>query len=119
MTDHVDSTEKGIIRQRCKRCRVDAVNKRRWKIKQAAILYKGGECAQCGYNKCIDALEFHHLDPTKKDFALGNKGHTRSWDKIKVELDKCMLVCSNCHKELHYNNDKIIFTDDELMFRKK
>jgi predicted DNA-binding protein YlxM (UPF0122 family) len=80
---------------------VNAVNKRRRKIKQMAIDYKGGQCVKCGYKKCNSALEFHHLDPTQKDFSLGAKGHCTSWDKIKKELDKCILVCANCHREIH------------------
>lgn len=55
----------------------------------------------CGYNKCPTALEFHHKTGEKKDFGLSSKGLTRSWAKIQKELDKCILVCSNCHKEIH------------------
>lgn len=88
-------------RWRCKKCAVNAVQKRRERVKQMAVEYKGGECEVCGYNKCIAALDFHHLDPSKKDFGIGEKGFTRSWEKIKKELDKCILVCSNCHREIH------------------
>lgn len=86
---------------RCKRCRIDAVNRRRLKLKIQAIEYKGGKCEKCGYDKCLSVLEFHHLDPTKKDFGISAKGHTKSWEKIKNELDKCIMLCSNCHRELH------------------
>lgn len=70
-------------------------------LKVKAIEYKGGACQKCGYNKYIGALEFHHLDPAQKDFGISEKGHTRSWEKIKNELDKCILVCANCHREIH------------------
>ena len=53
------------------------------------------------YVDMTDALEFHHLDPSQKDFGISSKGYTRSWDKVKEELDKCILVCSNCHREIH------------------
>ena len=66
-----------------------------------AIEYKGGKCVKCGYNKCNAALDFHHLDPTQKEFNLGSHGHTRSWERMKVELDKCILLCANCHREIH------------------
>lgn len=66
-----------------------------------AIAYKGGKCQICGYDKCVGALEFHHLDPTQKDFGISAKGYTRSWDKNKQELNKCILVCANCHREIH------------------
>ena len=86
---------------RCTKCNVDRVQKRREKIKIMAVTYKGGSCIKCGYNKCVAALEFHHRDPTQKDFAIGNKGYTRGWERVRLELDKCDLLCSNCHKELH------------------
>lgn len=85
----------------CRKCAVDAVQARRLKIKILAVEYKGGKCEKCGYNKCIGALEFHHLNPEEKDFSIGSKGYTRSWEQVKIELDKCILVCSNCHKEIH------------------
>ena len=78
-----------------------AVAKRRKKIREMAIEYGGGECQMCGYKKCKRALGFHHKDPTKKDFGLAAHGLTRSWEKTKKELDKCILVCANCHMEIH------------------
>jgi hypothetical protein len=89
-------------RWRCKQCNIEAVTKRRKVLKEKAVEYKGRKCSKCGYNKCIDALEFHHLDSLQKDFGISEKGYTRSWEKVKLELDKCILVCSNCHKEIHY-----------------
>jgi hypothetical protein len=91
-------------RYRCKKCSVDAVTKRRDKLKKMSIEYKGGKCETCGYNKCNRALTFHHLDPTKKEFALSRANI--SWDKVKAELDKCVLLCFNCHMELHEKIDK-------------
>lgn len=84
-----------------KKNRVSSVTKRRRNVKKLAVEYKGGKCCKCGYDKCIGALEFHHLDPKEKDFHLGKGGVTRSWKIIKLELDKCILVCSNCHREIH------------------
>jgi 5-methylcytosine-specific restriction endonuclease McrA len=77
-----------------------AVTKRRKKLKRMAVELMGGKCSLCGYHKCIRALEFHHLDPLKKEFALSTKGLTRSWDKIKEELLKTVLLCANCHREV-------------------
>ena len=65
------------------------------------VSYKGGRCVICGYDRCIEALEFHHLDPTQKDFGISSKGYTRSWGKVKEEADKCVLLCANCHREVH------------------
>lgn len=71
----------------------------RTKIKYESVQYKGGKCAICNYNKCIKALEFHHLDPTQKDFSISSI--SKSFESIKKELDKCILLCANCHREVH------------------
>ena len=83
----------------CNSCNVTAFRQRR---KQKCIDYKGGKCEKCGYNKCNAALQFHHKDPDKKDFALSWNGRPHSWEKCKIELDKCILLCANCHSEVHY-----------------
>jgi hypothetical protein len=80
---------------------IQAVAKRRKKIKAMAVQYKGGKCVLCGYDKCVDALDFHHLDPKQKNFGLGLGGLTRSWERVKQEADKCVLICANCHREIH------------------
>lgn len=78
-----------------------AVIKRRKKVRDMALEYKGGSCIICGYKKSKRALSFHHVDPTKKDFGISYRGFTRSWEKTKNELDKCILLCMNCHMEIH------------------
>ena len=78
-----------------------AVDKRRKEIRKMALEYKGNKCAICGYNKCIKALEFHHINNDGKDFGISAKGYTRSWEAVKNELDKCVLLCANCHREVH------------------
>lgn len=79
---------------------IKAVAKRRRKIKAMAIEYKGGKCIGCGYNRYQGALELHHVNPHEKIFGIGDKGYTRSWDKVKSEIDKCVLLCANCHREV-------------------
>ncbi len=79
---------------------IKAVAKRRRKIKLLAIAYKGGKCQVCGYDTYPGALDLHHLNSSTKSFGIGDKGYTRSWEKIKQELDKCILVCANCHREI-------------------
>lgn len=71
----------------------------RQRVKIKLVEYKGGKCVICGYDKCIQSLEFHHIDPKEKDFTISGK--TKAFDKMKKEIDKCMLVCSNCHSEIH------------------
>lgn len=78
-----------------------AVAKRRTKVRRLAIDLKGGHCALCGYRKWIGALEFHHPDPHKKDFSISTDGMTRSWERVRREVEKCVLLCANCHREVH------------------
>lgn len=70
-------------------------------MREALINQRGGKCEICGYSKCIEALEFHHLDPKQKDFSISNTGGTPSFEKMKEEADKCQLLCANCHREEH------------------
>ena len=69
-------------------------------LRLRAIEYGGGKCQKCGYNKCVAALEFHHVDPSQKDIEV-SRIYKRSWEALKVELGKCILVCANCHREIH------------------
>lgn len=84
----------------CKKC----MNSKRVQyfkdMKTKSVKYMGGKCSICGYNKCQDALEFHHKNPDKKDFSISSHRGT-NFDKIKKELDKCIMLCSNCHREVH------------------
>lgn len=80
---------------------IKAVTKRRKKLKEMLVKYKGGKCAICGYNKYYGAFDLHHTGDSPKSFGLSYKGLTRSWEKTKKEADKCVLLCSNCHREVH------------------
>lgn len=77
-----------------------AVADRRRRVKEFAVAYKGGKCLICGYSKYAGALDLHHVDPKTKTFGISAKGYTRSWDAIRKETDKCVLVCANCHREI-------------------
>lgn len=85
----------------CKPCTGDQVLERQRIFKKLCVEYKGGKCINCGYNKYIGALEFHHRDPTKKEFGIANHNLRKFDDRIKLELDKCELLCANCHREAH------------------
>lgn len=78
-----------------------AVSQRRRKLKLMLVEYKGGKCIVCGYDKCVSAFDLHHTGDSKKEFGLSVRGLTRSWEKLKSEADKCVLVCANCHREIH------------------
>jgi len=73
-------------------------------LKLEAIRYKGGKCQKCGYDKCYAAFDFHHRDPNIKEYAW-NDLKKRSRKTIFEELDKCDLLCANCHRETHVDPD--------------
>ena len=63
-------------------------------------LERGGCCELCGYNKYLGALQWHHLDPTIKEYSIGKRRGLKE-ETLKEELDKCQLLCANCHAEVH------------------
>ncbi len=91
------------LHYRCKACSIkhstDSGQKRRHVLKQMCVDYLGGKCQLCGYNKCNKALDFHHRDPRLKDFEIAQSA--LKFSTLKKELDKCVLLCSNCHRETH------------------
>ena len=84
---------------RCRTCRVEAVIRRRRKVKHLLVEEAGGRCRLCGYDRCLAALEFHHLDPDAKEFGVSQRG-ARSIERLRAEVRKCILLCSNCHAEV-------------------
>lgn len=86
----------------CKACHNRNTIERGRKNRAKYAEYKGGKCERpgCGYNRCLDALEFHHIDPKEKDPTFRS---FRYWglEKAKIELDKCLLLCAVCHREKH------------------
>jgi transposase len=84
---------------RCRQCRIEAVVRRRRKVKETLVAEAGGKCRLCGYSRCIAALEFHHLDPTTKKFGLSRRG-ARNIAMLRSEARKCVLLFSNCHAEV-------------------
>ena len=91
--------------KRSQKTRNKYATKKRNEFKQKCVEYKGGSC-KCGYNKCLAALEFHHRDPNEKDFSISSMMLTSvtpmPWELVSKELDKCDLLCTNCHREEHY-----------------
>jgi predicted HNH restriction endonuclease len=85
----------------CKSCSNQVTVERQRKFKRKCIDYKGGKCEVCGYDKCESALEFHHREPEQKDFSVSKSRLTSFSDKVTAELDKCALLCANCHREVH------------------
>jgi hypothetical protein len=91
----------------------EKVKRRRKKLKVLGIIYKGSKCYKCGYDKYFEVLDFHHIDPSKKDFTISNQCN-RSWNKLKKELDKCVVLCPICHRELHVEQNKKDITPTDL-----
>ena len=75
------------------------VVRRRREIKRRAVALKGEKCVVCGYDRCIQALTFHHLDSEAKELAIAR--YSVSWARIEAELKKCVLLCNRCHTEVH------------------
>jgi IS30 family transposase len=84
---------------RCKRWRWEAVVRRRRKVKSSLVAEAGGRCAR-GYDRCLSALHFHHMDPSVKRFGLADRGMAHSIERMRAEVRKCVLLCSNCHAEV-------------------
>lgn len=77
-------------------------NRERYKkFKKQVVDYLGGECAVCGIIDDVCIYDVHHLDPSKKEFNIGDPSYS-VFDKIKSELNKCILVCANCHRRIHW-----------------
>lgn len=92
-------------RSRCGSCEIKI---RRVRVKLASIKLLGGECSVCGYNKSPYALHFHHTDPDAKEFGIARNGNTRSWERVKKELSKCVLLCANCHAEVEWDDPEVM-----------
>ena len=92
---YYEKNKKDIFIKRLKRLRSR-------KLELAKLL--GGKCSECGYNQCLGALDFHHVSHNKeKSIAELLKGYSKQ--KTLKEAQKCILLCANCHREMHYNQD--------------
>ena len=84
----------------CKACDIERMGDNKRALREKMVAYKGGKCVRCGYDRCIGALDFHHRDPTVKELHVKL---LRSFSEAaKKELDKCDLLCANCHREAHW-----------------
>jgi len=77
---------------------VKAFRKRR---KKYIVDSLGGACGICGYDKCSAAFDIHHIDESEKSFDISGK-MSKKWSELVAELRKCVLLCANCHRELHH-----------------
>jgi len=100
-------------RGRCGSCNTKI---RRFRVKAAAIKLLGGKCIKCGWHGNQAALQFHHSSPGKKDFMIGNVAN-KSWDKIRAEIKKCVLLCANCHIVMHSTKNDERFVKEALNYK--
>jgi hypothetical protein len=98
-------------RNRCGSCNTKI---RRFRTKAAAVKFLGGKCTQCGWSGNQAALQFHHLKG--KDFTIGNVAN-RSWDSIKSEMKKCVLLCANCHMIEHSTKNEEEFLKEAMRYK--
>ena len=96
----------------CKKCRSKYNETKLLQNKQKSVEYLGGKCVCCRYNKYPCSLDFHHVDPTQKDKNFSTKLHW-SWERLKEELKKCVLLCSNCHRAFHSG----YITEDDFKYK--
>jgi len=85
--------------------------KRRKELRDQAIAYKGGACRICGYSECAAALDFHHTESLGKEFNISDR--MTSFEAIRAELDKCVLLCCRCHREVHDGRHPGYLGEDE------
>ncbi|MCW3022911.1 MAG: hypothetical protein JWR30_2233 [Conexibacter sp.] len=98
---------------RCAICRSTHVTKRRRAIKQLLLDEAGGACLIYGYDRCVAALHFHHLDPSQKSFTLALGGNTRAIATVRAEARKCVVLCANCHAEVESGLADVPLRSDE------
>ena len=85
----------------CKPC-LSGEQRDRLRVKKiGAVKLKGGKCIVCGYDRYVGSFDFHHLDPTQKDVNISRLNRTIDDPILLAELDKCVLLCRNCHSEVH------------------
>lgn len=118
ITEHSLSSKKW----KCKKCTSLYSKRYMQNLKNKIYAYAGNKCLYCGYDKCLRALHFHHIDPSTKDFSIFETRpgirKTRNFELIKKEIDKCILLCANCHMELHDKDEKIIHEEIQIKLTK-
>jgi hypothetical protein len=87
-------------KSKCKKCHTMEVHQVKREMKDKGVQYLGGKCLDCGVEGNPWIFDFHHRDPSEKEFHWGNT-RTSNWEALKKELDKCDLLCANCHRTRH------------------
>lgn len=115
---NVRKSRNNSLTSQCKSCGAEAVIARQRKIKSKCVRYMDSKCVDCGvesihegYDYNLGMFEFHHTEPEHKDFSISEK-KTQSFVKLTDELDKCVLLCGNCHVKRHVKmREKVGYTN--------
>lgn len=108
--------DKVLPNNRRRRCNYCNTKIRRLRTKTKAIEYLGGKCVRCGYEEHPAALQFHHIDPSTKLFTIAEVAN-KAWSSILSELDKCELLCANCHSIEHSDRTNERFLKELLKYK--
>jgi hypothetical protein len=101
---NINSVTYLVMKSKLSRAEQNRLKVKAWRrnTKQRIFLSMGAKCQCCGYNRCHDALELHHVDPKTKEFEVGDiRANPVSWARIVTELRKCVMLCAICHREVH------------------
>lgn len=99
-TDSSKFYSKNKMKTCCKKCHNIKIHQKTRAMKARAIEYLGGVCERCNCTGVPAIFDFHHRDPAEKEFSWGDS-RTSNWDRLQLELDKCSLLCANCHRTVH------------------
>ena len=97
----------------CKKCKDSYNGARRMENRKKLNAWKEQGCVLCGYNKCTEALEFHHIDSESKDKRISKSLVALLWSQVEEELRKCVVLCSNCHREVHASITPLLITPED------
>ena len=104
----IDRTGKWQPGRRCHSCYQVKIDKKRKQLKKMCVEYHGNKCSSCGGVFPIAVYDFHHTDNdrnNRKDKTIGHMTHDcRKWETITEELDRCVMLCANCHRIEHYGD---------------
>jgi predicted HNH restriction endonuclease len=111
---HTEFTYSSKYKIKCIKCQSVRKSLRKNRIRQELLKIHGNKCSVCSYDKCRSALQFHHIDPSQKEFEISESAY--SLEKQIAEAKKCVLLCANCHAEVE---NEILKSKIELFYSKK
>lgn len=111
---HTEFTYSSKYKIKCIKCQSVRKSLRKNRNRQELLKIHGSKCSVCSYDKCSSALQFHHIDPSEKEFEISESAY--SLENLIAEAKKCVLLCANCHAEVE---NEILKSKIELFYSKK